>query len=533
VSEYINPERVRTIALSLVEGKVEHGKVDFKRAFAVTTAEEKSEFCKDLSAIANTDDDRLEGYGFIVLGAEPGNLVGGIGAWASGKLDNFSAALTTIAKGYLAPLPIFSLMAFEDQDVGHWGVIVIPPSSNQPHIFIREHAGNPSKHEWFVRLNDTTEKAGALDYARVLQKAIHRSTRPLEAEVQRLALKLELAEDARVSSASFLAALGNLKSKDAQQDLGDARGRLQELPALLRRELSTQESRAEDLLAEEALGVRALMLDARPENPTRSNSNDPAEPLRAIDYMEGQTRRFAEAIATIARYDSGLRYSAAVADAFDIIAEQPQIVSPFWDNAEDMRLYPLVLAIYALAVVAAARQDGRLLRRVLDCECRLWRNDEVVPLIWAVHTNRNAFGIFNWAMRAVQFQPIAQRMLTIIPAWCAPLIPGKDAERCFYQAEFALALEHMRLDTPLDGRGTPLAGAYLYAAKGEAAVLGMLRRGSPLLEALFGDKVEALLMEFDRNITRVVHRDAYQRNFSKKKVASAWRRRGTEEEGAG
>jgi hypothetical protein len=73
-----------------------------------------------------------------------------------------------VGSDYLAPVPMFSFVAFHDQGSGQWAVIVIPPSTEQPHIFIKEFSGNPGKHEWFVPINDTTERAGAADYARVL-----------------------------------------------------------------------------------------------------------------------------------------------------------------------------------------------------------------------------------------------------------------------------------------------------------------------------------------------------------------------------
>jgi hypothetical protein len=79
----------RHLALRLVEGNSERGKVDFKRDLDLDTAAGKMEFCKDLSAIANSDDDRLDGYGLIIIGAKPGTLLGGVKAWTAGREDNW------------------------------------------------------------------------------------------------------------------------------------------------------------------------------------------------------------------------------------------------------------------------------------------------------------------------------------------------------------------------------------------------------------------------------------------------------------
>ncbi|HKO49971.1 MAG TPA: ATP-binding protein [Polyangiaceae bacterium] len=512
---------LRSLVGRLIEGRAERGKVDFKRDLALSTAAEKIEFCKDLSAIANTDDDRLDGHGFIVIGAEPGVLRGGVTAWESGKADNFSASLTDLVKGYVAPVPVFSFVGFDEPGIGKWGVIVIPPSSAQPHIIIKEYSGNPAKHEWFVRLNDTTERAGALDYARVIQRATHRATRPLETELQRLALRLERLEDSGLSSAQLLKALGTATRTLEHEPATSESQRVASLPMLIRQELATPTSRAEDMLAEGALQVRALMIEERPENPQMFPKDDAANLLKPIEYMEAQTRNFAEAIAAITRYDSSLRFSSAVAEAFDVIAEQPELAGQHWQHAEDLRLYPLVLSLFSLAVVSAARNDGTLLRKVLDREFRIERQERQVPLIWSLRAARGAREFFNGAMQQRYFEPIAQRLSTVVPSWCAPLIPGRDAERAFYQAEFALGLEHMRLTTMFHGPGMPLAGAYLYANRGEGAVMSMLTRRSPFLLHLFGEQVEDRLGRFDANVGQIISRESFGRGFSRKTLA-AW-----------
>jgi hypothetical protein len=518
----ISNKDAQNLALRLIEGSSERGKVDFKRDIALDTPAGKIEFCKDLSAIANSDDERLDGYGLIIIGATSGRLLGGVKAWETGKEDNFSASLTDIAKNYIAPVPLFSFAAFNDPSAGNWGVILIPPSSNQPHLLIRELSGNPAKHEWFVRLNDTTERAGVLDYARVLQGATHRVAKPLEAEMHRLALRVERLEEEGVVPAGLLNALGrSVSNGESDRAIEESSQATSGLLTLLRRELSTPQSRAEELLAEEALQVRAIMLEERPENPQVFATRTGPELLKPIEYMEARTRTFAEAIAVIARQDSTFRYSSAVLEAIDIIAEQPELSGAHWQHAQELRLYPLLLSLYSLAMVCAARDDGRLLRKVLDREFRIERRERVMPLIWAIRASRSAGELFNGAASQRYFEPIAQRLLSVVPLWCAPMMPGKDGKRAFFQAEFAFALEHERLNTAFHGAGMPLPGAFLYGNGGEAAVTSMLNRKSQFLQHLFGKDLEHRLSTFDENIGQLVEPGAFRRGFSQK-TADVW-----------
>ena len=103
-------ENIRETALRLIQGSAERGKVDFKSQLSPENAKDHVEFCKDLSAIANTDDSRLDGYGFIIYGAAQGELLGKVKAWEPGKKDNFSARLTDIAKKYWPRFPRSSFM---------------------------------------------------------------------------------------------------------------------------------------------------------------------------------------------------------------------------------------------------------------------------------------------------------------------------------------------------------------------------------------------------------------------------------------
>jgi hypothetical protein len=194
-------EELEALARRLVERGPEGCKIDFKRSLDVTTGNGKAEFAKDVSSLANTDDEQHhDDWGIIVLGAERGQIVGGVADFAEDKIDGHQAHLSNVLSVLLAPVPRFLCVGFLDQAKGPWGLILIPPSVGQPHIFSRD-TPDTKKHEWLVRVNDTTERAGALDYVRVQSKAVSRAVRPLEREIQRLNLQVEGLEQASGNSA--------------------------------------------------------------------------------------------------------------------------------------------------------------------------------------------------------------------------------------------------------------------------------------------------------------------------------------------
>ncbi len=501
-------EGLEELARRLIDEGVE-AKADLKSTFAVDTAHRKIEFCKDLSAIANTDDHRLDDHGYIIIGAKRGTLIGGVDTWKDVGEDNFSATLTNIAKKYLAPVPAFNFVSYQDDDVGHWGVIVIPPSPSQPHIFIKEVSGDPAKHEWFVRINDITERAGPSDYARVLSKAASRAVKPLETELQRLVLKVERLEGQAPNLDGLAALLGQgtpaTETRATDQDDDDGPSpRSDSLVARLRRHLVTEEARVADLLIEEALNVKALMLDDRAENPHRFPSWEPSELIKHIEYMETEARTLVEAIATVARYGSNERFGDAVVEAVDVIAERPKLAGPYWNHAPELRTYPLTLALYALAFVSAGRNDGALLRRVLDLDYRLDQEGDPVPIIAAMRDVRMTSDLFRTAMGKRYYEPIAERVKTVIPVWCGRFVPGKPGDQPFYQGEFGLALEYTKFRLSFHGAGFPLPGTYLYGYEAEAAIKRMLKQKAKFLSDLHGEQVENRLKQFDTNAHEMI-----------------------------
>lgn len=136
----MSPKDLEDLARRLIEQGPEGHKVDFKVALNLSGNAEKAEFAKDVSSIANTDDEvHLDDFGYLIVGAKRNQLLGGV-AELAGNTDKLQADLTDVLKNFLLPVPSFSVVAFNDPTLGPWGVLVVQPSVRQPHIFIRDGA---------------------------------------------------------------------------------------------------------------------------------------------------------------------------------------------------------------------------------------------------------------------------------------------------------------------------------------------------------------------------------------------------------
>ena len=136
----------------LIPLRTETAKVDYKRDIQLDTSEAKSEFLKDISAIANTcDEETYRDHGFLVYGVEAGEIVGvSKGLPVADKLQN---DIEQLLRTYLAPMPPIYVVEFGKGDDPRWGVVVIPPRHEKPYMFAKElQCKDPSKTRFRGRL---------------------------------------------------------------------------------------------------------------------------------------------------------------------------------------------------------------------------------------------------------------------------------------------------------------------------------------------------------------------------------------------
>jgi hypothetical protein len=513
------------LARRLISDGSEGPKLDFKLELHVDTVQQKVELAKDVSAIANTDDPwHFSNYGYIIIGAKPGKLVGGIDALSDEDADNFSARLTQTIAAYIAPPPSFHVVGFNDPQVGLWGVVVIPPSGLQPHIFVKELSGNPAKHEWFVRIGETTERAGPADYARILSTAAARALAPLEREYQRLSLRLDALER-RPESRDSPASLQGLRAAAPIDDSTLARPDAA-LHERARAMLSDPLDRFVDELLGEALRVAKVMEDDHEELPWHFTQTTPDKVRAGLAFLEDATRPLAEALASAIRYDRKGRLDDGIAQAMLILAREPEpkggVFSTYMPR---LRLYPLILCLYTIVLVSATRGRAGAVRNVLALPFEFERGRIVVPMPKALEIFRGAHEYFNVAEERELAEPIAKHLLDVIPIWCAPYVIGQSARSEFYVAEFLLGLAY--LDAALEGarQVVPFPGVYLYAGEAHRPIDRVLRARPKWFEEMFQHGVETLLAAFDEHARDFLNPMYMEAGFFKG-AADAWAARG-------
>lgn len=192
-----DPTEQEKLARGLVAGRAEHQRVDLKSTLLLDPKSAVVEMVRDISAIANTDED----FGYIVIGAVRGKVIGNVESLSEAHGEGTSEKLTQVAHNYLDPVPRFRLVTFHDPDptIGRWGIVVIEPSTDQPYMFVRAFSDDKGKvvlrsGDWYVRRGDTTDLALPRDWARVLERRVRRALQPVELEVQSLRERVAVLE---------------------------------------------------------------------------------------------------------------------------------------------------------------------------------------------------------------------------------------------------------------------------------------------------------------------------------------------------
>lgn len=157
------------IVRQLIAQKNEAPKVDFKRTVDPDSKRDIAEIAKLSIAMANTDSDDQEDFGYIIFGASRGELVGGVD-WLA--LDSRCASFVRSVNNYIHPEAFLELKTFLDDDKGWFGTLLIKPSIRQmrPHVVAKEFSDRTPvirRNECFVRRGEAIELASRTDLERM------------------------------------------------------------------------------------------------------------------------------------------------------------------------------------------------------------------------------------------------------------------------------------------------------------------------------------------------------------------------------
>lgn len=484
---------LEALVREMIARSVEGPKVDRKQSLALTTAAEQVEFAKDVSAIANTDDDAYRDHGFIILGVnKAGVLCGGITILDASTIDNTRAALVDIIKKYIAPVPKFFAYGFNDPQSGPWGVIVIPPSNRQAHIFIKEFSPRPTPGEWFVRVGEVTVKARPEDFVRVFENATRRAVDPLREELRELKLEVRTLRSSlpfslpRLSETQFA-----LVSDQSHVPPPTPRTTSE----VIEHELASPASRIETEILSESLRLASALHKEDSSIPWFFHSSSEDSFKQIIENIESGTRELVRTYGMLARLDTAYRYVDAASQGLIPLTEQKYPSGPFNQSAVNLRLYPVALLLLSTMTVAVSTRNATLPRALLDVPLILGLNREWIEPLAAVFSHvYGASDIFEVAQGREYKYPIANRMRDVVPAWLGDLVRGTSPVDCFYIAEFLLYL------ACLDAGALPVPGNFMSHAEAHLPVSLFLRRKPEWIRFLFRTELEKLLATFDESM---------------------------------
>src|SRR5256885_9821193 len=128
-------DELEKLLQALIAHGTETSKADFKAEVETGTNEQKAEFLKDITAIANTYDENYGDHGFLIYGVKAKAIVGA--TRTEQDIDKFQNTIEQILKTYIAPMPQVYVIGFETPSNQKWGAIVIPPRNAKPYMFFK------------------------------------------------------------------------------------------------------------------------------------------------------------------------------------------------------------------------------------------------------------------------------------------------------------------------------------------------------------------------------------------------------------
>jgi hypothetical protein len=419
-------------ALQLLQ-KGEQAKVEFKRE-----PPEIAKLAKEIAAIANTDDEggyyqnvRLQNHGFLIVGVENGKIVG-YQTWESlgcrsEEEEKVRDCLVSKLKEYIAPLPSFSVFRFEapETQVPFW-VVLIYPSEEQPHVVLKD--GNEvERHTVYVRKGSVTQRASSDDYARFLRqvadkaanKAVESLEKSLKSEVSDTRSRLEGLErrfyDAEELMKSLLyklvdKGLDTLTSSEEatpSQRLSEALGLIsapRSLEELARSLRLSREDPIERALSGEIDNLRKYLGSLPWTLPS-------SEWQKTLEDIQEKTQPLLRGLGELVWADKEEKYAPIVGEALErlvLASHRPNHVTSWTDVAEAFRLYPLLLTVYHLGILAHFHGRPNYLRFLLTLQFPARADNErdtsLLPRL------RDRFYTYTY-----------QLFERLYPGWCEPL----------------------------------------------------------------------------------------------------------------
>ena len=505
-------EQLERIIFDSVEGP----KIDYKRDLSYKSTVEKVEFAKDVSLILNTDDPtNFQDVGYIVFGAELGKITGAHNTLVnSDKLQN---ELESALRSYIIPAARLSVVCYTTETGEPWGAVVLAPSREQPHVFIKELSGNPARGDWYVRNGASKDKAAPHDYDRIKRKLVARTVEPLQNQISALMVRLSGLEE-RYDSALFnfvTRAAGGTTKEAGEADsavyaLGNASGL--DLAARLRQRLRGPHDQLATDIVHEAVELRAFLESASGELPWNLRSQDAAACRQAIELLEQKSVSLLEAVAVVVQYDETEKLYEAVQKATAVLANDisaPPGVS-ITSAGEEMRAYPLVLLMQLISMLSITYKRTKLLRIILDTPFRdRVRNLPPAPIAYVVGRFRIVSDLFAVGVSGRSCEPISQRVYNIMLQMLSDSYITEDFVDAFYLGEFVISLAAIEGSEEAELSEYPVPGLYLYASQAKSVLSALLVAPPKWFTDFYQISLTEILYTFDQRAPEMTNQRCF------------------------
>jgi hypothetical protein len=528
ISEFLpwNNGELESQLREVIDHGTETSKIDYKLEIIMNSPEQKSELLKDISAIANTYDDKFNDYGFIVYGVKPKEIVGI--KQTEIDTDKFQSSIEQLLKSNISPTPKIYVIGFRADEKNQWGVIVISPDNNKPHMFCKDFnctdkSKSRKKGEWFVRRGSTTDVGLPEDLVIIMQRQTDLLLDPLRESIRTLQTRVAKTEDQynsalfklveRAVSALPAVAERNVEEKEKiDADIGEVLD--MDLPARLKQKLRTpKDALAEDLIAE-AKKIRDFIDGADTGLPWAPQLNNADENKKIINDLEDKIKDLQLSIATVILNDSKGTYTEALLRAIKLLAKSSDVPSGTAFNriGEAIRYYPLGTILYTIFICGAAANRGDILKKVLDIPLKHQRRSATSHITDIFFYWWDAKALFNHAYSQRWCEPISQRIRQLLSDHISEMITDFTEPEYFFRGEFVLALANIEkcINEGKDAENRmPLPGLYLYMHEASEPISDFVLEHLDWFDKLYNNPLSEILEAFDSNSHKMANQNSF------------------------
>jgi hypothetical protein len=492
----------------------ETNKIDFKRDFSLSDSKQKGEFLKDVSAIANSYDVNYQNHGFIIFGIYQNRIT-----FCSfpGNEDHIQATIDELIREYLGSFFSTQFYIF-DKEGKKWGVLVIPPTRNAPHVFIKD-TSNQSRGDIYVRVGTTTSKASPVDFSRFFRQYIEEYDNGLQYKIGNLQNQISILSkklEKRIKT-DFVSKKGKeLTTETTEIEQNSKSGDNKPISEVIDGILAKEESIIAKGLLQEAKKINEfLMTNEIPWDAFLKDRNF-SEPL--ISKIEEISNEYwVSVIKLLAKDDKGL-YD-------DCLVKSVKYLSVTWDlipgigsyteAGKNIRYFPLVVTLYLIFILGVANKKDKLLKRILSIKLRTRSHyEEPLPIVYALFLIRSATNFFDpfyeqfprgrWCDAVATYTKLLIDRILVFD----DMFWDNDAE--FFKGEFVLCLSPLNI-TELISKITiverPSSGLYLFMPVANPVISRFLKEENDWLSKVFERPLKEILIGFDKIVGKIAYRD--------------------------